>query len=53
MSSLYSGGSIYIGLFTFTEELDEDEEYEFYEVGTLLIGKMDDGEFKAEAGVCV
>jgi len=41
-----------VGLFTLTEEgLDEDDEYEFYEVGSLLLGKKEDGEFRIEAGV--
>jgi hypothetical protein len=43
-----------VGLFTLTEEdLDEDDEYEFYEVGTLLIGQLEAGEFKVEAGVAL
>jgi len=48
--SLRYGGQV--GLFTLTEEdLDEDDEYEFYEVGSLLLGKKEDGEFRIEAGV--
>lgn len=40
------------GLFTLLEEgLDEDDEYEFYEAGALLIGVWDGEVFKVAAGV--
>lgn len=42
------------GLFTLLEEgLDEDDEYEFFETGSLLIAVWDGEVFKVAAGVSV
>ncbi|MBK7407969.1 MAG: hypothetical protein IPJ40_07745 [Saprospirales bacterium] len=41
-----------VGLFTLVEEdLDEEDEYEFYEHGSLLIGVWDGEVFKVLGGV--
>jgi hypothetical protein len=42
------------GLFTLLEEgLDEDDEYEFFETGSLLIAVWDGEVYKVAAGVSV
>jgi len=41
-------------LFTITEErLDEEDEYEFYEVGTLVIGALEEGDWRGTSGVVI
>lgn len=41
-----------VGLFTLLEQgLDEDDEYEFYQPGSLVIGVWDGEKFKGMAGV--
>ena len=41
------------GLFTIMEEgLEAEDEYEFYEAGTLVIGVLEEGDWRGRAG-CV
>ena len=41
-----------IGLFTLTEEgLDEDDEYEYFQQGSLVIAVRDGEDFKVQGGV--
>jgi hypothetical protein len=41
-----------VALFTLTEpDLDEDDEYEFYQQGALLIARRDGAEYKVLGGV--
>ena len=41
-----------VGLFTLVEEgLDEDDEYEYYQPGSLIIAVRDGADFKAQGGV--
>ncbi len=43
-----------VGLFTLVEEgLDEDDEYEFYRPGSLVIGVLDKEIYKVVSGVDV
>jgi len=41
-------------LFTIMEEgLDEEDEYEFYEVGTLVVGALEAGDWRGTSGVVI
>ena len=41
-------------LFTLTEEeLDADDEYEFYEAGSLVLGVWEEGEYRVRTGMAV
>jgi hypothetical protein len=41
-------------LFTITEEgLDEEDEYEFYLPGTLVVAVLEDGDWRGKTGISV
>ncbi|GJM34895.1 MAG: hypothetical protein DHS20C18_38960 [Saprospiraceae bacterium] len=41
-----------VGLFTLNDKkVDEDDEYEYYEVGTQVLGVLEDGAFRVKVGV--
>jgi len=41
-----------VGLFTLTEsDLDEDDEYEYFEEGSLLLAVREEGDFKVKTGL--
>ena len=43
-----------VALFTLVEEgLEEDDEYAFFQAGTLVIGVLEEGDWRAQAGADV